>query len=205
MSDKETDAENPDFTFQLAGDIRERVEHDILFFDLDFGRGTKPYKPAATVALSGALFNNDGTLARAWANRFRDIFNNAIQDSVIQALQLSFYDALGLALIEHGLAPFGKKEVLRDHIAIVDKTLRARFGLAPGRPAQWTATELARAISEAMSSLPPARHTYDKVAEKLQKKFPDKAPKTGESLRKTVKLLGISWKQAKEIAGNGVN
>ncbi len=200
MSNEEASAEKPDFTFQLAGDIRERVENDILFFDLDFGRGTKPYKPAATVALSGALFNNDGTLARAWANRFREIFNNVFQDSVVQALKLSFHDAMGLALIEHGLAPFGKKEILRDHLGIVDKTLRARFGLAPGRPAQWTATELARAISEAISSLPPARRTYDKVTEKLQEKFPDKAPKTGESLRKTVRLLGIDWKQAKKIA-----
>jgi hypothetical protein len=202
MSAEESPLDSPDFTFSFSGNLRESVQNGALIIDLDFGRGTEPYAPAARTVLPAEQFNGDGQLARDWANRFQEIFGATMQEAVVQALQRNFWDAASLSLIEMKLASYGKTEAMQDHLVVTEMQLRAKFGLppSPGRPPQWKPTELAGAISQIMVALRPDCRTYGNVAEKLMKLYPGKAPKTGESLRKMVKLLGVDWKQLKKIA-----
>jgi hypothetical protein len=104
------------------------------------------------------------------------------------------------ALIETGLAPFDKKGILNTYISLTEKLMRERLGIEAGRPSKWATQDLSQAILDAMLTLKAGQRTYDRVAKKLQETHPDRAPKNGESLRKTVCHLSIDWMTIKKMA-----
>jgi hypothetical protein len=106
-----------------------------------------------------------------------------------------------VALIEMGLSPLTKPAVLADMMQLADKVLRVRLGMKQGRAPMWSAAQLSEAIIGAMVTLPAGmKITYDSVIEAIREHHPDRAPHSGESLRKMVKDLQLEWKALKAIA-----
>jgi hypothetical protein len=67
-----------------------------------------------------------------------------------------------------------------------------------GRHSQWTPSELTIAVRSALDSIPEnEKKDYENVAFKLQKSHPDKAPKSGDALRKLMSRLDVNWKDLK--------
>jgi hypothetical protein len=192
------ESEEPDFTFSFKGNLRPRVigNGEALAIDLDFGLGRPPYMPASTFVTSRPMFETEEQ-ANAWYNRTRELFFEDIMKFLVDIMGVRLWDAANLALIEADLVPFTKKGVLQSHLALTEKIMRARLKVDAGRPAKWTAPELAHAITEAMRGLRKELRTYAEVAKKLQEAHPGRAPKNGESLRKTVDSLEIDWKRIK--------
>ncbi len=71
----------------------------------------------------------------------------------------------------------------------------------PGTRSKWTAITLSRAVRTALAETRPSRlRTLESVAEVLKKKHPDKAPKSGEALRKLLARLKVDWRKLKDEA-----
>jgi hypothetical protein len=67
-----------------------------------------------------------------------------------------------------------------------------------GQPSHWKKSELATAIMAAFDLLPtPGDKTYENVSKFLKEWYGEKAPESGESLRKMVARFKLSWKQLK--------
>jgi len=83
------------------------------------------------------------------------------------------------------------KELLR-------RERRRRGERSPGQPSHWTREAIASAVAETLKEL-PGKHerTYSNVAVMLQKKFGDKAPKSGAALRVLLRRLDLDWKEIK--------
>lgn len=68
----------------------------------------------------------------------------------------------------------------------------------PGQHSQWTKDELERVVRGAIALLPNTRdRTYSRVAQILKDFYGDKAPKSGEALRKLLNRFGLDWKKLK--------
>jgi hypothetical protein len=79
-----------------------------------------------------------------------------------------------------------------------EKKAKARLGFKPrGQKSKWNKDELARAIIEAFSTLPPEDRTYERVCTVLKEKHPDKAPKSAAALKKLLPRHGLVWKALK--------
>jgi hypothetical protein len=50
---------------------------------------------------------------------------------------------------------------------------------------------------EACDTLPPEKRTYGRVCSVLKERYPDKAPKSGDSLRKLLISNGLVWEVLK--------
>jgi hypothetical protein len=213
MSDEGKRADELTFSLSLAGKVSARVAGGVVFIDLftSDGKG-RPYVPIGSHGVSIPTFEGNERQAVAWINRAQDIFGEWLVDTIRESLALLLSDASSAALIEVGLSQWGKQGALQMHLEVLERLLRARLKIGDGRQPRWTAAELWQAIVTAMESLPESRRTYPGVAKKLQEMHPDRAPKSGESLRKTVEALELNWKKAKRLAqvhgsqnGNGVN
>lgn len=200
MSDDES--ADPFFSLKIEGDLRPRENNAAAFIDLDFGRGTLPYAPAARVGVSWSNFKNADE-ANTWYRRTKELFGEALLEVVREAMSLLLHEASNRALIEAGLVPFGKRAVLNMQLSATDKLLRQRLKMGAGRPPKWTAPDLSQAISEAMRALPKACRNYEKVAERLKEKHQGRAPKNGGSLKKMVRNLDIDWMKIKRDIEKG--
>jgi hypothetical protein len=71
----------------------------------------------------------------------------------------------------------------------------------PGTRSKWTAITISREVRSALVEIRPSRlRTLENVAEKLKAKHPDKAPKSGEALRKLLTRLKVDWQKLKDEA-----
>ncbi len=79
-----------------------------------------------------------------------------------------------------------------------DKQAKERLGFKQrGQKSKWNKDELARAVMEACDTLPPEKRTYGRVCSVLKERHPDKAPKSGDSLRKLLISNGLVWEVLK--------
>lgn len=77
----------------------------------------------------------------------------------------------------------------------VKERLKAR---GPGQHSQWTKDELERVVRGVLAILPtPRSRTYDKVTKILKGLYGDRAPESGEALRKMLDRFGLDWKKLK--------
>ncbi len=186
--------------------FRERDSDLVPFIDFYFTadankRGAQsqtivPPQIAATVGASRTFFEKPEQVEE-WRARTLKIFGAQYGQALIDALGGMLHSSSTLALIEMDLMPAEKEALLRDHLAVAEKVLRRRFGLDAGRPRQWSAMELSASIARAMAALKLRERNYDGVAKKLQETQPERAPTSGESLRKLIKFYQIDWKRIK--------
>lgn len=153
--------------------------------------------PVGSYGISVPMFDGDPAAANKWAELTRDKVDSGLLEAINNALGLLLAEAAALALIEVGHSLYDKRGVLQTHMNAQEKLLRARLKLDAGRPTKWTAQELSDAIRTAMEALKKPLRTYPRVAKKIQEMYPGRAPKSGESLRKTVETFGIDWMKIK--------
>jgi hypothetical protein len=83
-------------------------------------------------------------------------------------------------------------------LKLEDQEARERLNFrSVGQPSRWTTNELANAVQDALESLSAQRKTYPKVTALLKKRYPEKAPKTSEALRKLLDRHNINWMKFK--------
>lgn len=188
------------FEIVWKGALQTRQLPEITLIDLLLGGNTIPMQPAGTVGASMPYFENQEQV-HEWQLRTLEVFKKeytqAIMDSLASLLGMSSM----LALIEMGLSPLSRSAVLADMLNLTDKVLRVRLGMKQGRAPMWSAAQLSEAVVAAMVSLPSGEKiTYDSVRDALREHHPDRAPHSGESLRKMVKEAQIEWKALKAVA-----
>ncbi len=155
--------------------------------------------PISSYNASWALLESEAR-AQAWLERTKELFRAEAGPAILNNLGLLLMVAGNRALIETGPALVDKKGILQTYVSLTEKLMRERLGLEAGRPSKWDADKLSKAIFDVMIESKDTSRTYDMVAQKLREKYTDRGPKNGESLRKTVKLLGVDWKKIKEMA-----
>ncbi|HEV7378024.1 MAG TPA: hypothetical protein VGN95_25310 [Pyrinomonadaceae bacterium] len=187
------------FELPVLGKLDPRLANDVCNIDLFLKKGDADYEISSSFGASVPVFETQEK-ANAWYNRTVDIFSAHVSMALTAALRLLIMDAGRLALYEAKLMPYGLKAILRDHLSFEELIVRDRWKMETGRPRKWAATDLTTVISEAMNNLKKAKRTYPGVAEYLQKKYPERAPKNGESLRKMVRDLEIPWMELKKEA-----
>ncbi len=99
------------------------------------------------------------------------------------------------------------KVLRKQSSALVLKSARKGQGVkGPGKPSQWTSSELSSAIKSTLTLLPPSERSYGKVNEILKTVFGERAPETPEALRKLITRFGLNWKKLKTdiISSNNV-
>jgi hypothetical protein len=190
------------FKFDGRGELRPRQDGNVILIDLFFGKHGEELLPISGAGGSVSFFKNAQQVA-AWCDRAQDIFGEGFQDAIKIALIVLLNDASSLALVEQSLSPFDKEAILRDHLAFAEKLIRRQLKMDAGRPRQWTAIELSVVIDQVMRQLKPRERNYDGVAKKLQEVQPQRAPASGESLRKLVKFYRVNWKRIKQGVERG--
>jgi hypothetical protein len=79
-----------------------------------------------------------------------------------------------------------------------DKQAKERLGFKQrGQKSKWNKDELARAVIDAFRTLPPEDQIYERVCSVLKERHPDKAPKSGDALRKLIQRHGLVWEVLK--------
>jgi hypothetical protein len=189
----------PTINIEWEGQFHRREDSAISLIDLFLKDETQHHQIAATVGASMPHFANQAQ-ADAWFEQTIKTFCKGYRQAVIDALGSLLAAASGIALIELGLSPLDKQAILGDHIIYAEKLIRRQLGLRPGR-APWRASELYISILRAMQSMPTnEKITYDNVASSLRKSHPDRAPHSGEALRKMLKEMKVEWKHLKGMA-----
>jgi hypothetical protein len=157
--------------------------------------------PVGQIQMSYPLLSSNEK-ANLWLRRTREIFFKECTGIIFNGLAVLLATASNLAALEAGIGLLDKKGILQVELDFLESFARERLTLAEkGRSSKWTTDALTKAIYAAMLEIDyPSCRTYEIVATKLRAKHPDRAPKNGESLRKTVKLLEVDWKRLKRVA-----
>lgn len=101
-----------------------------------------------------------------------------------------------------GLSGAGSRDrIIKNHAAHSEAALRQFFNnVQPprrGRASPWTVLELSTAVRKAVEQMAaehiPPPFTAAKVAVRMQKLYPEKAPPSGKGLLKLVKRHGLKW------------
>lgn len=109
-----------------------------------------------------------------------------------------------------GIESFGDndpRETIEFHLSRTETWLNHFFGIKPpakrnGR-GQWGADDLWREVRAIAKMMPKGERSFDRVAEALKERVPDRAPASGEALRKLCGRLGIGEKVQKLIPHGG--
>lgn len=197
---EEADVQAARFELVWNGILRTREVPGVTLIDLFLGGGTLPMQPAGTVGASMPYFERPEQIDE-WRAHALKIFGEQYTQAIIDALASLLAMASTVALIEMGLSPLSKSAAHADLMQLADKVLRVRLGMKQGRAPMWSAAQLAEAVVAAMVSVPTGvKITYDSVVEVMREHHPDRAPHSGESLRKMVKEAQLEWKELKAIA-----
>ena len=83
------------------------------------------------------------------------------------------------------------------HLERTRESLLDMFGLAAPKTGKrngrgrWTKAELQKAVRDVLKPLPPDERRWARAAEELKRREPERAPATGEALRKLCERLGV--------------
>jgi hypothetical protein len=109
-----------------------------------------------------------------------------------------FGDVVSATLFEHDPTLGSKRQIIDDHIERTTERLKRIFQITTkGKPSGWTALELTRAITGIGRTMPNSQRTYNAIAKRMRIIYGEKAPASGEALRKLAERLGLDWKTLK--------
>jgi len=160
------------------------------------------YLPGRTYSLfqiPASVFPDEEKRAE-WVEATRRAFKKTLLDTLMHEARLNFTDAANHLLDHMGLDRTSKKELLESHIKATAERVRIQFRVGgKGRYSKWTRLELARDVTAALQSLPVSERTLANVAARLKEapepKKREKAPVSGEALRKLLSRFKIEWEQ----------
>jgi hypothetical protein len=99
-----------------------------------------------------------------------------------------------------------RRRIIQQHLEYTEELLNVLLDAPPtikkNKRGLWTKAELSRAVWESTNALPQKEWTFPKVAEMMKQRDPDRAPASGEALRKLcnryeVKADGIRRRDGK--------
>jgi hypothetical protein len=95
--------------------------------------------------------------------------------------------------------------IIQDRNKEMGAEIRESLGVEAtrGKHSQWTGLGLTLALRGIVKELKRQRRTYAVVAEKMQKGYGNKAPASGEALRKLLKHHEIDWADIKNAESGG--
>jgi len=128
----------------------------------------------------------------------RQNFIDLLRVTLTQETIFHFGDVVNATFLEYDPTLGSKRQIIEAHVERTAERLKRAFQITTkGKPSEWTPLELTRAIRGIMRGLPKSRRTYDTVAKKMQTVYGDKAPASGEALRKLVDRLELDWRSLK--------
>lgn len=164
-----------------------------------------PIQPEpAILTAPRSLFADDAQIA-AWA---QGVYENVLRlwhVVLVTETDLHFRDAALVVANHMGLVSAGPEAIIKEHLKAVGRRLRDRFNLPPpaerGQKSPWTAGDLIMALQAIVNELdvPATRLTWELIHEKLKVRFPKKAPKSPESLRKLAGTFGHTLTDLRRI------
>ncbi len=138
--------------------------------------------------------------ARAWADLTFRSFRARSTEALVHEAALALRDEAleSVNARDGGDQVANMDEMLTRHVRETEERLRKRFNIKKAGPAaEWSNTELSKAVAEVLKELPERQRTYAGVAEKLKERHGSRAPESGEALRKMLKRLYINWTELK--------
>jgi hypothetical protein len=139
-----------------------------------------------------------------WIGATMHTFKQYISDAMMQEGRQHLTDSGNYHLAKTGIDPdpVDQRKLEEIHFGETGNRLMHYFHdldypHVPRPRARWTQAEIDRAVRLVFSSLKNEARTYERVAEILLEKYPDKAPTTGDALRKLLERLEINWKELK--------
>ena len=187
--------------FNFSIDVRLAVEKHAdtisLLHRLHYFNGVVECTDNGSTEIPASLFKDEHTLER---------FATIVNQTFVAFLPTALHDETVLHLSDVIHFVINKLEIetvdLRDQAKIhgqqTQKAVLRRFGIQrAGRAPQWQKSELSRAVLAALRTLPKREHTYRGVAARLKSQYGEKAPKSGDSLRKMVEGFGLDWQALK--------
>lgn len=140
----------------------------------------------------------------AWRDRVVKAFRRTVTHTMLDEARINLLDAGNFFFEQSGLdpQPVGLRGLVKMHLAETEARVRGMFGTAgvAGRPSNWTASGLSRAITESLAALPPRSQNYAGVAARLREIRGTKEPASGGALRQLVIRLKLDWKELKRTA-----
>ena len=115
----------------------------------------------------------------------------------VEAVHL-FTDLVNFSLLDlnPGLSgPASRDRIIKNHVSRTEGELRGFFEIKPprrGRGSPWTMLELSKAVQKAAGEVSEPV-TASKVAQRMKKLYPDKAPGKGKALLKLIERHGLKW------------
>ncbi len=188
-----------DYDFKVEGDLWIEVEGETVAVkdSFDFFAGLQTYYSDTATELERALFGR-GVSPEQFARKVAEFFFQHLGVIFSQAVSLHLNDAVHHALRALSLDEIDLRAQAEIHGRQFAEESRKRFGVPlTGVPSPWERRELGRAVRVALRSLTNGRRTLDQVAKKLRESHPDKAPPSGEALRKLLKRHDLSWRDLK--------
>lgn len=143
--------------------------------------------------------------AQEFVGILTDFFKDAQIEAITYALKvlrkipIEIMNEPAILVFNHAHPKVLQKQVTDMQIAASKKRQGAT---SRGQHSQWAKAELESVLQGAFAILPKPSHTYSEIATLLKNIYGDKAPESGEALRKLVTRIGIDWKQLKTDSNN---
>ncbi|HEX8843073.1 MAG TPA: hypothetical protein VF791_00305 [Pyrinomonadaceae bacterium] len=144
-------------------------------------------------------FFKDEAQCREWCNEVTRVYHETLSDALRGEAGIHFDLVTNMVLNDLGIVKIDLPGVIDGLAAMRAKGAKLSMHLPlKGRYSQWTPAELTLAIKAALRSIPEyEKKDYENVAARLKKSHPDKAPKSGDALRKLVGRLDLKWRDLK--------
>ncbi len=133
---------------------------------------------------------------RFWLGTAFQNFHFHLPRTLLGEAASSFRDQANAALNSLEVEHIDMKDIVKDHVKDTADRVKDTLGLQQmGQASQWTKLRLARAIRREVAGLPKEARTLERVSERLQVSYPDKAPASSESLRKLIARFELDWRE----------
>jgi hypothetical protein len=134
---------------------------------------------------------------KAWT-AIEDEFSDLLRDALTLETLSHFQDVINYVLLEIDPSLGNKRLLIAGHTTALTERLKVVFNIPlRGNPSEWSPLELTKAISGIMRGMDQRLRTYTKVAERMRAIYGDKAPPSGDALRKLVERFKLDWMKLK--------
>lgn len=159
--------------------------------------GDSPVARETGVFLPSDTFADEEQI-RKWAIASYRFYQKLLAEHLLRECQYFKTDATSFGLGADGFEKQNVRAIAESHAGETAIFLKKLFGLYDtGQRSEWTKKEMTRAVTQALRGIEPAKRTYSAVANILKRTHSDKAPPSGDALRKLIGRFEINWKELK--------
>ncbi len=187
------------FTITLTGEIVLQIDKPMLEMRIKVDPpANSSYDPRISrLQVPLSLFPTGRSLLTATQGT-QETFQTLLWEALSLETALHFNDAAHFALADGNLLPDERQQVIAQHTSKTAERLKRSLGIPKkGQASKWSGVELSLAIKGVIQEHPKLPRTYAAIAKRLNVNYGDKAPATGEALRKLIQRYGLNWKTLK--------